>query len=239
MRRAAGQPRARHRRARALRRRRRGRRRRRPRAQARIGAARHGASLQGLHGLQSLPLRLVAAVPGSAGHGLRQQRAWRPRPLSEGAGLHAGAAARRAVLRDRRGDLLRHRHRLRRAAPDEHFGQRHDRDLRPGAGRPLGDAARAARWARASSRSMSAPSGSTRAKEFGADEIIDPRSNDPVGAIKDLTHGTAPISRSTLRAQPEARIAAVRAPRSGARRALSASATMSRSTSAPTCCASS
>src|SRR6202012_1134224 len=28
-----------------------------------------------------------------------------------------------------------------------------------------------------------------RAKEFGADEVVNPRSNDPVGAIKDLTHG--------------------------------------------------
>ena len=28
-----------------------------------------------------------------------------------------------------------------------------------------------------------------RAKEFGAAEIVNPRSNDPVGAIKDLTHG--------------------------------------------------
>jgi threonine dehydrogenase-like Zn-dependent dehydrogenase len=28
-----------------------------------------------------------------------------------------------------------------------------------------------------------------RAKEFGADEVVDPGSNDPVAAIKDLTHG--------------------------------------------------
>src|SRR3954468_23168906 len=28
-----------------------------------------------------------------------------------------------------------------------------------------------------------------RAKEFGADEVVDPGSNDPVAAIKELTHG--------------------------------------------------
>ena len=77
----------------------------------------------------------------AAGAGLRQQRPWRPRQLSEGAGLHPGAAARRIVLRHRRGDLLRHRHRLWRAAPHPDFRQRHDRDLRPGPGRAVGDAA--------------------------------------------------------------------------------------------------
>ena len=60
--------------------------------QAQDRPARHGASLQGLHRVQALPLGLVAAVPGRAGPGLRQQRPWRPRALSEGAGLHAGAA---------------------------------------------------------------------------------------------------------------------------------------------------
>ena len=129
------------------------------RQQAQGRAARHGAPLQGLHRVQPLPLGLVAAVPGTAGPGLRQQRPWRPRALSEGAGLHDRAAARRIVVRDRRGDLVRHRHRLWRAAPHPAFRQRHDRDLRPGSGRAVGDAARARRWARGSSPSTSAPSG--------------------------------------------------------------------------------
>ena len=54
----------------------------------------HGAPLQGLHGLRSLPLGLVAAVPGRAGPRLREQCPWRSCTLSEGAGLYPGAAAR-------------------------------------------------------------------------------------------------------------------------------------------------
>ncbi|MBV9585078.1 MAG: zinc-binding dehydrogenase, partial [Alphaproteobacteria bacterium] len=50
-----------------------------------------------------------------------------------------------------------------------------------------------------------------RAREFGADETVNPRSNDPVGAIKDLTHGYgAEFTLDTAR-QPEGPIAAVRA----------------------------
>ncbi len=140
-RRACGAERTDHRRARALRHR------RRDRAGSARGAgadrpARHGAPLQGLHRVQPLPLRLVAAVPGRAGAGLRQQRAWRPRQIPEGAGVYAGAVARRIVVHHRRGDLVRHRHRLWRVAPHPALGQRHDRDFRPGAGRPVGDAAR-------------------------------------------------------------------------------------------------
>src|SRR6266581_867135 len=48
-----------------------------------------------------------------------------------------------------------------------------------------------------------------RAKEFGAAETVNPRSNDPVGAIKDLTHGGADFTLDTS-SQPEGRIAAVR-----------------------------
>jgi threonine dehydrogenase-like Zn-dependent dehydrogenase len=48
-----------------------------------------------------------------------------------------------------------------------------------------------------------------RAKEFGASETVNPRSNDPVGAIKDLTHGGADFTLDTS-SQPEGRIAAVR-----------------------------
>jgi threonine dehydrogenase-like Zn-dependent dehydrogenase len=48
-----------------------------------------------------------------------------------------------------------------------------------------------------------------RAKEFGAWETVNPRSNDPVGAIKDLTHGGADFALDTS-SQPEGRIAAIR-----------------------------
>jgi threonine dehydrogenase-like Zn-dependent dehydrogenase len=54
-----------------------------------------------------------------------------------------------------------------------------------------------------------------RAKEFGAWETVNPRSNDPVGAIKDLTHG-GQISRSTLRASRKAASPRCAAPRCGA-----------------------
>jgi D-arabinose 1-dehydrogenase-like Zn-dependent alcohol dehydrogenase len=50
-----------------------------------------------------------------------------------------------------------------------------------------------------------------RAKEFGARETVNPRSNDPVGAIKDLTHGYGAEFTLDTSSQPEGRIAAVRA----------------------------
>ena len=93
-----------------------------------------GAPLSGLHPVQPLPLRMAAALPGGAGQGLRQQRPWRPRAISEGAGQYAGAAAGRVVVLGRCGDRLRFRHRLRRAAAHEPLRQRHHRDLRPGPG---------------------------------------------------------------------------------------------------------
>ena len=49
----------------------------------------------------------------------------------------------------------------------------------------------------------------SRAKEFGAWQTVNPRSNDPVGAIKDLTHGGADYTLDTS-SQPEARLAAVK-----------------------------
>ncbi|HJS84998.1 MAG TPA: zinc-binding dehydrogenase [Acetobacteraceae bacterium] len=49
-----------------------------------------------------------------------------------------------------------------------------------------------------------------RAKEFGADEVVDPRSNDPVGAIKDLTHGRGSDLSLDTSSAPEGRIAAIR-----------------------------
>ncbi|MBV9756185.1 MAG: zinc-binding dehydrogenase, partial [Alphaproteobacteria bacterium] len=48
-----------------------------------------------------------------------------------------------------------------------------------------------------------------RARAFGADAVIDPGSNDPVAAIKDLTGGGADLTLDTSSA-PEARIAAIR-----------------------------
>src|SRR5260370_3549049 len=49
-----------------------------------------------------------------------------------------------------------------------------------------------------------------RAKEFGAAETVNPRSNDPVGAIKDLTHGYGAEFTLDTSSQPEGRIPAVR-----------------------------
>src|SRR5947199_9424212 len=50
-----------------------------------------------------------------------------------------------------------------------------------------------------------------RAKEFGAWKTVNPRSNDPIGAIKDLTHGYRVEFALDTSSQPEGRIAAVRA----------------------------
>ena len=49
-----------------------------------------------------------------------------------------------------------------------------------------------------------------RAKEFGADEVINPGSNDPVQAIKDLTHGYGVPCALDTSASPQARIQAIR-----------------------------
>ena len=49
-----------------------------------------------------------------------------------------------------------------------------------------------------------------RAKEFGADEIVDPGSNDPVAAIKDLTHGRHADLTLDTSSNPEARLNAIR-----------------------------
>ena len=50
-----------------------------------------------------------------------------------------------------------------------------------------------------------------RAREFGAAEVIDPGSNDPVAAIRELTHGEGADLTLDTSAAPEARIAAIRA----------------------------
>ena len=48
-----------------------------------------------------------------------------------------------------------------------------------------------------------------RAKEFGAAETVDPRSNNPVGAIKELTHGLGADFSLDTSGAPEGRVAAV------------------------------
>jgi threonine dehydrogenase-like Zn-dependent dehydrogenase len=50
-----------------------------------------------------------------------------------------------------------------------------------------------------------------RAKAFGAWATVDPRANDPIGAIKDLTHGRGADCTLDTSSSPDARIAAVRA----------------------------
>jgi aryl-alcohol dehydrogenase len=47
------------------------------------------------------------------------------------------------------------------------------------------------------------------ATRLGSRETVNPRSNDPVGAIKDLTRGGAGFTLDTS-SQPEGRISAVR-----------------------------
>jgi threonine dehydrogenase-like Zn-dependent dehydrogenase len=49
-----------------------------------------------------------------------------------------------------------------------------------------------------------------RAKAFGADAVVDPHSNDPVGAVKDLTHGRGADLALDTSSAPEGRIAAIR-----------------------------
>jgi threonine dehydrogenase-like Zn-dependent dehydrogenase len=49
-----------------------------------------------------------------------------------------------------------------------------------------------------------------RAKEFGADETVNPGSNDPVAAIKDLTHGRYADLTLDTSSNPEARLNAIR-----------------------------
>src|SRR5437762_6942119 len=50
-------------------------------------------------------------------------------------------------------------------------------------------------------------------ESFGADVTIDPKANDPIAAIKDLTHGEGTDLALDCSASPEARIAAVRSTR--------------------------
>jgi threonine dehydrogenase-like Zn-dependent dehydrogenase len=52
-----------------------------------------------------------------------------------------------------------------------------------------------------------------RAKAFGADVLVDPKSNDPVGAIKDVTHGLGADLTLDTSGAPEGRVTAVRGAR--------------------------
>ena len=52
-----------------------------------------------------------------------------------------------------------------------------------------------------------------RAKAFGADVLVDPKSNDPVGAIKDVTHGMGADLTLDTSGAPEGRVTAVRGAR--------------------------
>ena len=49
-----------------------------------------------------------------------------------------------------------------------------------------------------------------RAKEFGADELVDPNSTDPVAAVKDLTHGRYADLTLDASGSPEGRLSAIR-----------------------------
>jgi threonine dehydrogenase-like Zn-dependent dehydrogenase len=49
-----------------------------------------------------------------------------------------------------------------------------------------------------------------RAKEFGADEVVNPGSNDPVAAIKELTHGRYADLTLDTSSNPQARLNAIR-----------------------------
>src|SRR5437764_1316998 len=47
------------------------------------------------------------------------------------------------------------------------------------------------------------------ARDFGADEVIDPRAVDPVRALRDLTHGEGVEAAVDCSGNPDARVAAV------------------------------
>ena len=49
-----------------------------------------------------------------------------------------------------------------------------------------------------------------RAKAFGADEVVDPGSNDPVAEIKELTHGRYADLTLDTSSNPDARLNAIR-----------------------------
>ena len=86
-------------------------------------------------GWMQLCVEGVKEVYGATGHGAHARYMKCP-------GAHAGAVAGRTVVRSRRGDFVRDRHGLGRAASARPCGRPDDRDFRPGTGRPFGHAAR-------------------------------------------------------------------------------------------------
>ena len=135
-------------------------------------AARHGPPLRGLRRVHALPPRMVAALPRGH-HGLRRHCARRPRRLPQGAGPHAGFAARGTEFRGRCRGGLRHRHRVRGAAPhaESPAATRWRYSARVRSAFPQRCSAR--RWAL---RVIAVETNGERielAKTFGADAVID------------------------------------------------------------------
>ena len=137
------------------------------------GARRHArdaAPLSRLRRVRALLHRLDAVVRGRRRRSLWRHRQRRACQVHEMPRAHAGAAARRALVRDRRCDLVRHRHCMGRPASARPAGRSHHRDLRAGSGRPVGDAARAcdgcagdrARYQRGAARARARSSVPTR-----------------------------------------------------------------------------
>ena len=204
--------------------------------------ARHGAPLRRLHRLQPLPLRLVAAVlRRSRSPSTATTRMAATRIVHEGAGLHAGAAADAlsfatgAAISCGTGTAYGALRRIQLSGNDTIaiFGQG-----------PVGlSATQLAAAMGARVIALDVERGAAQARQG----IRRRRDRQPrhqrsrSRAIKDLTHGYgADFTLDTSGAARDGRIAAVRARQGrGARPASSASATTSRSTSAPTCCASS
>jgi threonine dehydrogenase-like Zn-dependent dehydrogenase len=76
-----------------------------------------------------------------------------------------------------------------------------------------------------------------RAKEFGADEVVDPGSNDPIAAIKDLTGGHYADLTLDTSSNAAARVNAIRSTKVWGTMCFVGRAAMSTSMSVRTCCA--
>jgi len=120
-----------------------------------------------------------------------------------------------------------------RAPAPERLRPGHDRHLRPG---PVGLAG--TQFAKAMGARVIAldtnPQRLERAREFGADELVNPGSNDPVAAIKELTAGKYADLTLDTSSNREAAFNAIRSTKVGALCASLAKAGTSRSTSART-----
>ena len=170
----------------------------------------HGAPLLRLWSVSALPHGMVANVHRRLDR-LRRHTSWRTCAVHEDAGEHAGAAARRALIRDRRGDLVRYRNGVRRVAPHRSFRPGYDCDFRAGAGRLVGDTIRGGDGC-ARHRVGYKSERLALAKRFGADVTIN-AGDDPLSAIKDLTHGRGADLTLDTSGRPEGRLLAVRAAR--------------------------